>query len=143
MFIQVRTAVIKGKNPTDIILELEKLDDMEFNVLVAPPLNDKVMREKRRKLMETWHRVVHLYEKEDVDQHLDLKKMWSNYLKRKEEVMDHYEAVKTAQNIDIDDIPLPSSNDNEGPGDIPLPPNVTLAPKVCIILKNSFSLKGI
>ena len=25
----VRTAVIKGKNPTDIILELEKLDDME------------------------------------------------------------------------------------------------------------------
>ena len=57
----VRTAVIKGKNPTDIILELEKLDDMEFNVLVAPPLNEKVMREKRRKLMETWHRQVLLF----------------------------------------------------------------------------------
>merc|ERR1712008_346787 len=129
----VRTAVIKGKNPTDIILELEKLDDMEFNVLVAPPLNEKVMREKRRKLMETWHRVIQMYEKEDVDQHVDLKKMWSNYLKRKEEVMDHYEAVKTAQNIDIDDIPLPNNNDNEnnGPGDIPLPPNLSMAPKVC------------
>ena len=57
----VRTAVIKGKNPTDIILELEKLDDMEFNVLVAAPLNEKVMREKRRKLMETWHRQVLLF----------------------------------------------------------------------------------
>jgi len=135
----VRTAVIKGKNPTDIILELEKLDDMEFNVLVAPPLNEKVMREKRRKLMETWHRVVHLYEKEDVDQHLDLKKMWSNYLKRKEEVMDHYEAVKTAQNIDIDDIPLPNmaDNDNDKPGDIPLPPNLKMAPKVGILKKSS------
>ena len=74
-----------------------------------------------------------MYEKEDVDQHVDLKKMWSNYLKRKEEVMDHYEAVKTAQNIDIDDIPLPNNNDNEnsGPGDIPLPPNLSMAPKVC------------
>ena len=58
LYLQVRTAVIKGKNPTDIILELEKLDDMEFNVLVAPPLNEKVMREKRRKLMETWHRYI-------------------------------------------------------------------------------------
>lgn len=134
----VRTAVIKGKNPTDIILELEKLDDMEFNVLVAPPLNEKVMREKRRKLMETWHRVIQMYEKEDVDQHVDLKKMWSNYLKRKEEVMDHYEAVKTAQNIDIDDIPLPNNNDNEnGPGDIPLPPNLSMAPKVGILKKSS------
>ena len=74
-----------------------------------------------------------MYEKEDVDQHVDLKKMWSNYLKRKEEVMDHYEAVKQAQNIDIDDILLPSNNDNEnnGPGDIPLPPNLSMAPKVC------------
>ena len=61
LFLQVRTAVIKGKNPTDIILELEKLDDMEFNVLVAPPLNEKVMREKRRKLMETWHRYIYSF----------------------------------------------------------------------------------
>ena len=81
-----------------------------------------------------------MYEKEDVDQHFDLKKMWSNYLKRKEEVMDHYEAVKTAQNIDIDDIPLPNNTDNDNdnrPGDIPLPPNLKMAPKVCM---NSISL---
>ena len=135
----VRTAVIKGKNPTDIILELEKLDDMEFNVLAPPPLNEKVMREKRRKLMETWTRVVHLYEKEDVDQHLDLKKMWSNYLKRKEEVVDHYEAVKTAQMVDIDDIPLPNAGneDSENTGNIPLPPSLSMPPKVGILKKSS------
>ena len=50
--------------------------------------------------------------------------------------MDHYEAVKTAQNIDIDDIPLPNmaDNDNDKPGDIPLPPNLKMAPKVCMFL---------
>lgn len=131
----VRTAVIKGKNPTDIILELEKLDDMEFNVLAPPPLNDKVMKEKRRKLMETWHRVVHLYEKEEVDKHLDLRKMWNNYMTRKEEVMDHFDAVKTAQLVDVDDIPLPGGGADDGTGDIPLPPK--MQPKGGILKKSS------
>jgi WW domain-binding protein 11 len=135
----VRTAVIKGKNPTDIILELEKLDDMEYNVLAAPPLNEKVMREKRRKLMETWNRVIHLYEKEDVDQHIDLKKLWYNYIKRKEEVMDHFDAVKTAQTVDVEEIPLPSlPEDGDGrPGDIPLPPILSMQAKAGILKKSS------
>ena len=63
--------------------------------------------------------------------------MWHNYLKRKEEVMDHYDAVKTAQSVDIEEIPLPSlpeSNDSKA-GDIPLPP--LLAPKVGILKKSS------
>jgi len=134
----VRTAVIKGKNPTEIILELEKLDDMEYNVLAPPPLNDKVMKDKRRKLMETWTRVNKLYEKEEPDQHGDLRQMWINYLKRKAEVVDHYEAVKTAQLVDIEEIPLPSlPDDGDGKaGDIPLPPSL-LAPKVGILKKSS------
>ena len=38
----VRAAALKGKNPNDIVAELEKIDDMEFNVLMPPPLNGKV-----------------------------------------------------------------------------------------------------
>ena len=38
----VRAAALKGKNPNDVIAELEKIDDMEFNVLMPPPLNGKV-----------------------------------------------------------------------------------------------------
>merc|ERR1712242_3247 len=101
------------------------------------------MKEKRRKLMETWNRVVHLYEKEDIDQHLDLRKMWFNYTKRKEEVMDHYDAVKTAQLVDVDDIPLPGNDNDSGgnTGDIPLPPsvmnNMPAMPKVGILKKSS------
>jgi WW domain-binding protein 11 len=64
----VRTAVLKGKNPAEIVAELEKIDDMEFNPLCPPPLNDKVLKEKRRKLHETWNRVMRLYEKDNVEQ---------------------------------------------------------------------------
>ena len=126
----VRTAVIKGKNPTEIILELEKLDDMEYNVLAPPPLNDKVMKDKRRKLMETWTRVNKLYEKEEPDQHGDLRQMWINYLKRKAEVVDHYEAVKTAQLVDIEEIPLPSlpdGGDGKADGIIVCPESIFLS----------------
>ena len=38
----VRTAVLKGKNPRDLIVDLEKIDDMEYNVLAPPPLNEIV-----------------------------------------------------------------------------------------------------
>ena len=38
----VRAAVLKNKNPRDIVVELEKIDDMEFNAMAPPPLNDKV-----------------------------------------------------------------------------------------------------
>ncbi len=38
----VRAAVLKGKNPRELIVELEKIDDMEFNPLAPPPLNEKV-----------------------------------------------------------------------------------------------------
>ena len=39
----VRTAVLKGKNPRDIIFELEKVDDMEYNIVSPSPLNGKVL----------------------------------------------------------------------------------------------------
>jgi WW domain-binding protein 11 len=132
--LQVRAAVLKGKNPREIVVELEKLDDMgkldeflkflttatdcllflptEFNVMAPPPLNDKVLRDKRRKLHETWQRwvschfvqlfwfsnaskefamhlsrVMIMYEKEDVEQYVELKKIWHNYQNRKTEIV--------------------------------------------------------
>ena len=97
----VRTAVLKGKNPREIIVDLEKIDDMEYNVLAPPPLNEKVLRDKRRKLIETWQRVMHLYEREDYEQYVDLKKVWHSYQARKNEVVQAYDAVKNAQNVQV------------------------------------------
>ena len=35
-------ATLKGKNPREIIEELEKIDDMEYNPVTPCPLNAKV-----------------------------------------------------------------------------------------------------
>ncbi len=139
----VRAAVLKGKNPRDIVAELEKLDDMEFNVLAPPPLNDKVLKDKRRKLHETWQRVMRMYEKEDVEQYVELKRLWHSYQNRKHEVVTHFEAVKNAQNVTPDEIPLPTAAGPEGSGgdgateSIPLPPSALLKPKSSILKKPS------
>lgn len=142
----VRQAVLKGKNPREIVAELEKLDDMEFNVLVPPPLNDKVLRDKRRKLHETWQRVIRMYEKEDVEQYVELKKLWHNYQNRKHEVVQHFESVQNAQRVTVDEIPLPSLPDGVDPNaaagghvpdSIPLPPSVLMQPKGGILKKPS------
>ena len=56
----MRAAALKGKNPNDIVAELEKIDDMEFNVLMPPPLNGKVRQftihvQKRLKTLDKSH----------------------------------------------------------------------------------------
>jgi len=127
----VRTAVLKGKNPREIIEELEKIDDMEYNPITPCPLNQKVLYEKRRKLAETWDRVIKLYEKDAPEQWADLKKLWTNYQGRKIEVVKYYESVIQAQDVEVDSIPLPNAS-NASMGDtgswdddgmsIPLPP---------------------
>lgn len=82
----VRAAVLKMKDPTQILEELQKIDEMgiffleiqflyylyiyfksvycfisEYNVLQPSPLNEKVLKEKRKKLKETFDRVLKMY----------------------------------------------------------------------------------
>ena len=65
--------------------------------------------EKRRKLAETWDRVIKMQEKDQPEQFADLKKLWNNYQARKIEVVKYYESVISAQDVDVDAIPLPSA----------------------------------
>jgi len=57
----VRTAVLKNKDPGQIIAELDKLDEIEYNPTQAPALAEKVLKDKRKKLKETLDRVMKLY----------------------------------------------------------------------------------
>ena len=52
---------------------------MEYNPVTPCPLNQKVMAEKRKKLMETWDRLFLMYEKEVPDKYEELKKQWAEY----------------------------------------------------------------
>ena len=86
------------------------------------------MFEKRRKLAETWDRVIKMHEKDQPEQHADLKKLWHNYQARKIEVVKYYESVISAQDVDIDNIPLPSADGGFDGMNIPLPPPSVVTP---------------
>ena len=75
----VRAAVLKGKDPQQILEEMEKIDQMgmsqsrskqfviiftiilEYNVNQPSPLNEKVLKDKRKKLRDTLDRVLSMY----------------------------------------------------------------------------------
>jgi len=125
----VRQAVLKGKNPREIVEELEKIDDMEYNPITPCPHAPKVMFEKRRKLAETWDRVIKMHEKDQPEQHAELKKLWQNYQARKIEVVRYYESVISAQDVDVDAIPMPSADGGMDGLNIPLPPPSVFVPQ--------------
>jgi WW domain-binding protein 11 len=109
----VRAAVIKGKDPQQILSDLERLDQMEFNLEEPCPLNQTVLSSKRRKLMETWDRLVKLFLKEDKERYNQIKKMEADYDRKRNELKKQFDAVRSAQNVSLDEIPLP--NLPEGP----------------------------
>lgn len=106
----VRAAVLKGKDPAQILEEMEKIDEMEYNVFQPSPLNEKVLREKRKKLKETFDRVMRLYHNDDPELWADLKRKEVEYEKRRLKKQQYYESVKHAQTVQVDEIPLPQMN---------------------------------
>ncbi|XP_052265484.1 WW domain-binding protein 11-like isoform X2 [Dreissena polymorpha] len=123
----VRTAVLKGKDPLKLLEEMEFIDQMEFNPMEAPKLNEKVLKDKRKKLHETFMRVFRLYEKENPDYAKELFKANTDYEKKRERLQVHYEQVKVAERVQLNEIPLPDMPAESElsafpiPGDIPLP----------------------
>lgn len=108
---------------------MQRLQFAEYNVLQPSPLNEKVLRDKRKKLKETFDRVMRLYVRPtrhdnsvvhltteiSIFQHNDEPEHWAD-LKRKEveyekkrlKKQQYYESVKHAQSVQIDEIPLPA-----------------------------------
>lgn len=117
----VRAAVLKGKDPQQILEEMEKIDQMEFNVNQPSPLNEKVLREKRKKLRDTLDRVMGMYHKDDPEKWSELKKRQSEYEVKRVQLVAFFESVKTAQSVTVDDIPLPQLPQQSMANSIPLP----------------------
>ncbi|XP_038206291.1 WW domain-binding protein 11 [Zerene cesonia] len=144
----VRAAVLKMKDPTQILEELQKIDEMEYNVLQPSPLNEKVLKEKRKKLKETFDRVLKMYDKDDPEKWIELKRQETDYEKRRAHLISYYESVKHAQSVQVDDIPLPTLQIPENilygnlPLQIPLPAD-TLHPNAPVkpILKKDSAYK--
>ncbi|CAL1263442.1 unnamed protein product [Larinioides sclopetarius] len=105
----VRAAVLKGKDPLQLISDMEKIDEMEYNVNSPPLLNEKVLKDKRKKLKETWDRVMRLYYKEDRERYNELKKLELEYEGRRNILVKYFESVRIAQQVQVDEIPLPDT----------------------------------
>ncbi|XP_067933769.1 WW domain-binding protein 11-like [Watersipora subatra] len=119
----VRHAVLKGKDAQKIIFDLDEIDDMELNPAKAPPLSEKVLKDKRKKLMETLDRVLKLYEREEPEYYSEVKEMYDQYNERRARKQMYFDEVKTAERVLVDDIPLPEMPlaTPLAPYDIPLP----------------------
>ncbi|KAG8233159.1 hypothetical protein J437_LFUL014111 [Ladona fulva] len=120
----VRAAVLKGKDPLQLIAEMEKIDQMEYNVLQPPPLNEKVLKDKRKKLKDTFERVLKLYNKEDPDRWSELKRLESEYERSRAGLVAYFESVRHAQQVTVDEIPLP----------LPLPSLMQSDPSLGVII---------
>lgn len=125
--IMVRTAVLKGKDPMKLLEEMEIIDRMEYNPMQPPSLNEKVLKEKRKKLKETYDRVFKLYEKERPEYAVELKKANTEYEKTRLQLQLYFDQVRSAEKVQLDLIPLPEAPvDPSMPGTIPLPADMPL-----------------
>lgn len=105
--LQVRQAVIKQKDPKHIFAEMESIDKMEYDPNNPPPYSVKVLQDKRRKLKETWLKIYQFYQREDPKQAAEIKVMERDYESRRNQMMSVYESIMQAQQVKLDDIPLP------------------------------------
>ncbi|XP_055334845.1 WW domain-binding protein 11-like [Paramacrobiotus metropolitanus] len=110
----VREAVIKSKDPKKVIEELERLDQMEYNIHEIPPLPEHILAERRKRLLGNFSRCLSLYEKEDKTKYADLKKLLAAYHRKHDDTRRYYESVRRAQNVNIEEITLPSLPAEDG-----------------------------
>ncbi|XP_022905402.2 WW domain-binding protein 11 [Onthophagus taurus] len=127
----VRAAVLKGKDPQQLLEEMEKIDQMEFNVHQPSPLNEKVLKDKRKKLRDTLDRVLSMYHKDDPEKWVELKRRQTEYEHKKNQLVSFYESVRSAQQVTVDEIPLPQQPQNPSL-QIPLPIETRKAPDIPI-----------
>lgn len=127
----VRQAVLKNKDPAQLLEEMEKIDEMEYNVLQPSPLNEKVLKEKRKKLKETFDRVMRLLLEDDPELFSEMKRKEVEYEKRKHKRVQYFESVRHAEQVSIEDIPLPSSTSDKSLPATQLP-KINLPPPVLL-----------
>lgn len=69
----------------------------EFNPVQQPLLNEKVLRDKRKKLRETFERIVHLYERENPDTYKELRKLELDYETKRGQLALYFDSVKVCK----------------------------------------------
>ena len=92
---------MKGINPREIIEELEKVDDLEYNPTTPNPPNQVQLIRKRVELCKTWEGVIKQCEKDTPEQSAELERLWDVYYKgRMEKGRNWAKASEKLKNFD-------------------------------------------
>ncbi|KAI6658965.1 hypothetical protein LOD99_14641 [Oopsacas minuta] len=131
----VREAVIKSKEPKEILKEIEELDEQDMESTSRGLPNEKGIKERKRKLLETVDRLQMYWEKENPVQCRELKQLVKESYERRQRLKHTYafssRAVDPAEQRELLSlIPLPSEavpslSTDTLPQDIPLPDSET------------------
>lgn len=80
--------------PTKVYIFFHFILSTEFNPVQQPLLNEKVLRDKRKKLRETFDRIVRLYERENPDTYKELRKLELDYETKRGQLALYFDSVK-------------------------------------------------
>ena len=127
----VREAVIKSKEPRELLKEIEELEQQDMESTSKGLPNEKGIKERKRKLLETVDRLQTFWEKENPLQYRALKQLIKESYDRRQRLKHTYafssRAVDPAEQRELLSlIPLPSeavpsASSDTLPQDIPLP----------------------
>ena len=134
----VRETVLKLKDPMQIVEEMLRLDMLDLEGM-ADSVNEKVVEEKKKKLLETLNRILSLYEKTDKEKYTEIKKfqvecdrkrhkallVFQSQRQKEEEEMQR-KREEEQPSLNLMDISLPHSG-NFAPDEIPLPNPISLS----------------
>lgn len=110
---QIRSAAIESKDPEQVIADLEKLDGFEFDADANLSMGDSFYKDKRKRLKETWARILVYYQKEDPERHAKLKKLEQEYEVKHKKVSKEFEGIKAALELKIEDVFLPADSNSD------------------------------
>lgn len=129
----VRETVLKLKDPIQILDEMLRLDLLEIEGVSTDSVNEKVIADKKKKLVETLNRILGLYEKSDKEKYDEIKKYQLECDQKRYKAFSAYQSQKTKEEeeekkkrdaeeatFDLADIALPHSG-TFAPHEIPMP----------------------
>lgn len=126
--IMVRNAIVKSRNPENLVEQLRRMDDQEFDPIRELSLN--VISEKRSKIRGAFIQIISLYRQEKDDKKVkSLEKMLHEYEIERFKKEQNFKAKEFSDTADPNEIPLPTGS--MGPDSaktpsfaVPIPPVV-------------------
>ncbi|VDN27027.1 unnamed protein product [Gongylonema pulchrum] len=122
----VRHAILKSKDTDEILENLGRLDDQEYDIRVDHH-SKYVFNEKRTKFMQTYNDIVNLYKQEKRDDIVkDLEKKMAQYEAERNRKIQQYNAQRFSLETNPVEIPLPDGVSVPNAAMTPVAPSIPI-----------------